>query len=485
MKSFLQICIALILIVICGSIESMAKVKQQTKKYKNGYTYVGGWDKGAPYGEGILIYQDSTVLKGIWAGYGEPKGDCTITYKDGTKFVGEVYGGFYKKGNTDIRPIRGKFNYPNRDYAEGHFNSDGLLTDGTKYDAALGITFEIRHCFDYVGMGVDEYYRVQFNSKWGKFDGREISPNVFKGKFKGKYDLKGTFKINGSNTLIFVDASGYAERNGMFERGTWKQDKLTGKACDLYGRKYFANYVYLHKCGEYRDGTLVRTWYRSSIDKSSSEYYFSYQTPRPPEKFESFSNFKPISGNKYTGVICKSVPGFSNAGKCKYFYYDGDFKLSGDSLLCDGNGLFAYAENSYYFYGSWENNIPIKLSSKPGVSGKYVVGYSIERQNDGYQLETKTIFRSRSVYLPGDFITVFPLALNIIIEEQKACNEDASKEYLIRQEQQREKNRRNGTKVFHQCIFCQGTGYIQESMSTRPKKYRCPECGGTGGYWDY
>jgi len=138
---------------ITGDFEKPTRIKGDARiKYTDGHTYVGPCNSNLnPHGRGTMTFQDGTVFVGEFND-GNKSGVGTINYANGAVYEGEfaedaphgrgkyttpkgVYDGHIHYGH---KHGRGKMTFPNGDVYEGVFNKDkitgpGILTkpDGT------------------------------------------------------------------------------------------------------------------------------------------------------------------------------------------------------------------------------------------------------------------------------------------------------------------------------------------------------------------
>ena len=168
---------------------------------------------------------------------------------------------------------------------------------------------------------------------------------------------------------------------------------------------------------------------------------------------------------------------------CKY---TGTFAKAGESVVKHGHGKF---EGWHWLTieGEWENDVL--------VSGK---GSYVQRQltvatvNGKAKLTVKSKYGTYSKTVSPDTYSVLNEAAHFVMDifnqedktHHKAEQAEFRKELQKLQQDQREKNRREGRKVFHKCTSCNGKGTVL-AMDGTGRRVTCTTCGGTRGYWDY
>ena len=170
---------------------------------------------------------------------------------------------------------------------------------------------------------------------------------------------------------------------------------------------------------------------------------------------------------------------------CKY---TGTFAKAGESVVKHGHGKF---EGWHWLTieGEWENDVL--------VSGK---GSYVQRQltvatvNGKAKITVKSKYGTYSKTVSPDTYSVLNEAAHFVMDifnqedktHHKAEQAAQQKEYQRQKQDERARNMREGTKVFHACPACLGRGYTHWIENNGIREYvTCTTCGGTRGYWDY
>ena len=241
----------------------------------------------------------SSIYEGERNQKGEPHGQGTLTYDDGTKYVGEFKDGILNGQGTLTVPEVGKYV---GEFKDGFFNGQGTYTwtKGKKY--------------------VGEFKDGRHNGQ-----GTLIIPDV--GKYIGEFKDD---KRNGQGTITFSDGGKLI--------GEFKDGRLNGQGTMTFpdGRKYV---------GEYKDGK--RNGQGTLTVPDEGNYVGEFKNHKPNGQ----GTWTKPNGEKYVGEWKDFA--FNGQGiltKVNGEKYIGEFK---DDKI-NGKGVF-YMVNGEIHSGTWDN----------------------------------------------------------------------------------------------------------------------------------
>lgn len=206
----------ILMILLSTSVISQDRIKTIT--YHNESTYVGELKNGVPHGQGTLRYKTGSEYKGAWKN-GNRHGQMTSTYKNFKK-IGIWENNFkynvscYKDGELSGKYIEGKY-YKKSELSHNILNRGDQKTitypDGSKYVGE--IKNGKRHGKgNYLFASGDRYVGEWYNNN---ITGKGIFLFRYGDKYEGEF-LKGKFHGDG----------GYTDQNGDNRGGTWKNHIL-------------------------------------------------------------------------------------------------------------------------------------------------------------------------------------------------------------------------------------------------------------------
>jgi hypothetical protein len=199
----------------------------------NGKTYIGGWKFDKYDGKGLLTYPDGSTYDGFWKENAK-QGEGQYTYKkDGVTFtyIGNWINGVLKEGTVtystgekftgqfkDLKPVKGKFVYPNGNIY------DGEMTNGKPHGQGTLVEKDKK---TYIGqfqnglfIGVGQVVMPTGNQYIGEFKNWKLSQGQLKSPLGFNYH--GPFKnwrMQGQGEIQF-------NYNNMSFKGQFENDKL-------------------------------------------------------------------------------------------------------------------------------------------------------------------------------------------------------------------------------------------------------------------
>ena len=439
--------ILFLLIISCLFCNTDIIAKDKTKKYKNGDVYAGEIVKGMPEGKGTMTYANGDVYTGNWY-KGNPDGQGTMTYADNS-----TYSGHWRAGK---KQGMGTFKYQNGDVFTGEWQSNER-SEGTLTIAGTNCVYE--GSFDCFGNGKFTQGAIMKDNYIGRVIQGEIDMLVH----PNGTELKGEIEFDGESFEIIKAEGTYILDSLRVFKGSMRDGRLYDGEITTTPNQGNKKLVYKE---HYNSGRInVKTWIVPSE----------------------------LSVGKYARAVFRIDEGHDFPNGIEYYdddrqfcTYTGTFAKAGESVVKHGHGKF---EGWHWLTieGEWENDVL--------VSGK---GSYVQRQltvatvNGKAKLTVKSKYGTYSKTVSPDTYSVLNEAAHFVMDifnqedktHHKAEQAEFRKELQKLQQDQREKNRREGRKVFHKCTSCNGKGTVL-AMDGTGRRVTCTTCGGTRGYWDY
>ena len=443
--------ILFLLIISCLFCNTDIIAKDKTKKYKNGDVYAGEIVKGMPEGKGTMTYANGDVYTGNWHN-GNPDGQGTMTYVDNS-----TYSGHWREGK---KQGLGTFKYQNGDVFTGEWQSNER-SEGTLTIAGTNCVYE--GSFDCFGNGKFTQGAIMKDNYIGRVIQGEIDMLVH----PNGTELKGEIEFDGESFEIIKAEGTYILDSLRVFKGSMRDGRLYDGEITTTPNLGDKELVYKE---HYNSGRInVKTWIVPS-ELSVGKY--------------ARAEFRIDEGHDFpNGIEYYDDDDTEHRQFCKY---TGTFAKAGESVVKHGHGKF---EGWHWLTieGEWENDVL--------VSGK---GSYVQRQltvatlNGKAKLTVKSKYGTYSKTVSPDTYSVLNEAAHFVMDifnqedktHHKAEQAEFRKELQKLQQDQREKNRREGRKVFHKCTSCNGKGTVL-AMDGTGRRVTCTTCGGTRGYWDY
>lgn len=443
--------ILFLLIISCLFCNTDIIAKDKTKKYKNGDVYAGEIVKGMPEGKGTMTYANGDVYTGNWHN-GNPDGQGTMTYVGNS-----TYSGHWREGK---KQGMGTFKYQNGDVFTGEWQSNER-SEGTLTIAGTNCVYE--GSFDCFGNGKFTQGAIMKDNYIGRVIQGEIDMLVH----PNGTELKGEIEFDGESFEIIKAEGTYILDSLRVFKGSMRDGRLYDGEITITPNQGNKELVYKE---HYNSGRInVKTWIVPS-ELSVGKY--------------ARAVFRIDEGHDFpNGIEYYDDDDTEHRQFCKY---TGTFAKAGESVVKHGHGKF---EGWHWLTieGEWENDVL--------VSGK---GSYVQRQltvatvNGKAKLTVKSKYGTYSKTVSPDTYSVLNEAAHFVMDifnqedktHHKAEQAEFRKELQKLQQDQREKNRREGRKVFHKCTSCNGKGTVL-AMDGTGRRVTCTTCGGTRGYWDY